>query len=102
MRSAKVLKVKRRCEIRPSQPNEFEAVLRLLCQLWPDENLDSSALQKVFDYALQAHQQIYLCANIEENVVGFVSLNLKNSLWTAGYIGHIDELIVDTKYRRRG
>jgi glucosamine-phosphate N-acetyltransferase len=88
-------------QIRRCRKEDFEGVLLLLQQLWPDKNLDAAALRKVFDYALAADRQIYLCAIDGENVIGFVSMTVKNSLWQAASLGHIDELVVDQQYRRR-
>ena len=34
-----------------------------------------------------------------DQIVGFCSLTIKNNLWQAGNLGHIDELVVDEKYR---
>jgi glucosamine-phosphate N-acetyltransferase len=37
-----------------------------------------------------------------ENVAGFCSLTIKNNLWQAGYLGHIDELVVSKGKRGLG
>jgi len=42
------------------------------------------------------------CAVEGDRVIGFCSLTLKSNLWQAGYLGHIDELIVDEQHRGRG
>jgi len=94
-----VQQLARRFEIKPCQQNDFEAVFRLLRQLWPDRDLDTSALRKVYDRGIKAKSQLYLCATDGENVLGFASLTIKNNLWQAGNLGHIDELVVDEKHR---
>jgi len=76
-------------QIRPCTDHDFEAVFRLLGQLWPDRELYRHALPKIFQRALCSAAQVYLCGEVADKVVGFVSLNL----------GHIDELIVDEKHR---
>lgn len=88
--------------IRPCQPHDFDAVLSLLRQLWPDKQLDAGALREVFDRALQSDAQVYLCATDGDQVLGFVSLTVKNNLWQAANLGHIDELVVDEQHRGRG
>jgi len=39
---------------------------------------------------------------VKLNIIGFCSLTIKNNLWQAGNLGHIDELIVDDNYRGKG
>ena len=97
-----VQQLARRFEIKPCQQNDFGAVFRLLRQLWPDKDLDVAALQKVYERGLSGNSQIYLCASNADDVVGFASLTIKNNLWQAAKVGHIDELIVDEKYRGCG
>jgi GNAT superfamily N-acetyltransferase len=46
--------------------------------------------------------QAYLCASVGQKAIGFGSLTIKNNLWQAGYLGHIDEFVVDAEYRGRG
>jgi ribosomal protein S18 acetylase RimI-like enzyme len=89
-------------EIRMCRRSDFEGVLRLLQQLWPDQELDSGALRKVFEQGMQSKSQVYLCAEKEDDVIGFVSLTVKNNLWQAADLGHIDELVVDEKHRGSG
>lgn len=89
-------------QIRECRAEDFAAVARLLRQLWPEKSLDAGSLQAVFERALASEQQVYLCAADVERIVGFGSLTLKNNLWQAGYLGHVDELVVDSQYRSRG
>lgn len=88
--------------IRQCQAEDFGDVVRLLCQLWPDKPLDAVSLEAVFSRALASESQVYLCAADEHGVIGFGSLTLKNNLWQQGYLGHVDELVVDSEQRGRG
>ena len=89
-------------EIRQCCAEDFGDVVRLLRQLWPDKQLNAALLQTVFDRALASEWQAYLCATDGSRVVGFGSLTMKNNLWQEGYLGHIDELVVDNEYRGKG
>jgi GNAT superfamily N-acetyltransferase len=89
-------------EIRRCRRDDFEDLLMLLRQLWPDEELNRPGLKNVFDCALVSDSKVYLCAVDGESVTGFVSLTIKNNLWQAAKLGHIDELVVDQKHRGRG
>jgi glucosamine-phosphate N-acetyltransferase len=86
-------------QIDACREDDFEQVLVLLGQLWPDRSLDKKKLLRVFKQGLKSDMQRYICARAGTNVVGFASLTIKNNLWQQGYIGHIDELIVDKQYR---
>ena len=87
----------RRCRI-----EDFADVLALLHQLWPGEPLRGYALSVVYRRGLASDAQAYLCATEGGRVIGFGSLSLKNSLWQRGYLGHVDELVVDGGHRGRG
>jgi glucosamine-phosphate N-acetyltransferase len=89
-------------QIDACREDDFEQILGLLKQLWPDRSLDKKKLRQAFLRGLKSKMQCYLCARIEKNIVGFASLMMKNSLWQQGYVGHIDELIVDKQYRGKG
>jgi ribosomal protein S18 acetylase RimI-like enzyme len=89
-------------QIRPCQIEDFDDVMRLLRQLWPDKPLDLVSLRTVFDRAVASESQAYLCATENQRVIGFGSLTVKNNLWHEGYLGHVDELVVDGEYRGRG
>ncbi len=91
-----------RVKIRECRREDFDSVFPLLRQLWPDNELDAASLGKVFNGALESDAQVYLCATDGEDVIGFVSLTVKNNLWQAAKLGHVDELIVDEKYRGHG
>src|SRR5207253_3610254 len=89
-------------EIRTCRADDFAAVLALPEQLWPRTPLDAVRLRRVYDRALASDHQIYLCATDGLTVLGFGSLTVKNNLWRAGFVGHIDELVVDAEHRGRG
>ena len=89
-------------QVRPCQPEDFDGVLRLLAQLWPNQSLDPNRTRCVFDRAVISDRQVYLCAILQEQVVGFGSLTIKNNLWQQGYLANVDELVVEEEQRRRG
>jgi ribosomal protein S18 acetylase RimI-like enzyme len=89
-------------QIRPSRSADFEQVLALLRQLWPDRALDVNFSQEVYARALDSDNQVYYCAVVGEIVVGFGTVSLKNVLWPGGPTANIDELVVDAAHRRRG
>jgi GNAT superfamily N-acetyltransferase len=89
-------------QIRRCRPEDFEGLLKLLAQLWPNQSLDPNRVRCVFDRALICDRQVYLCAILQEQVVGFGSLTIKNNLWQQGYLANVDELVVEAGHRGCG
>lgn len=88
--------------IRECEKGDFEQVVLLLGQLWPEKALDEKELREVFQKGLNSEFQCYVCAVMDELIVGFASLSIRNSLWQAGLLGHIDELVVDKDHQGKG
>jgi GNAT superfamily N-acetyltransferase len=88
--------------IRLCRNEDFDDVSVLLRQLWPEKTPDKDALRLVYDRALASDVQEYICATVDEKIIGFGSLSVKNNLWQEGFLGHVDELVVDKEYRGRG
>jgi GNAT superfamily N-acetyltransferase len=88
--------------IRECDRRDFEPVFALLRQLWPDRELDRQALEGVFLYNLDSASQHYLCAVSGEELLGFCSLSVRKSLWGQGFLGYLDELVVDEDRRGEG
>lgn len=88
--------------IRNTELSDFETVIELLRQLWPDKDLNRNALLNVFSNCIRSPNNMYLCVEIDGNMIGFCSLVIKENLWTEGLIAHIDELIIDETHRRLG
>jgi glucosamine-phosphate N-acetyltransferase len=81
---------------------DFDNVLALLRQLWPDTLLDLGAVRSRFERALASPCQLYLCAESDKKVVGFGSLTTKSTLWSPALVGYVDEMVVDQGHRGKG
>jgi putative acetyltransferase len=88
--------------IRKCVLNDFPNIFKLLEQLWPTEHLDITLLEGVFRKSIASPTQNYLCACDGRCIVGFCSMSIRSSLWQAGNLAHIDELIVKEGYRGYG
>lgn len=88
--------------IRETELSDFERVIGLLRQLWPDKELNRNSLLKIFSTCIRSPDNIYLCAEIDGNVIGFCSLVVRGNLRVEGLVAHIDELIIDEPHRRMG
>lgn len=88
--------------IRQCIDSDFQPVVKLLGQLWPDKTLNQEKLRQVFTRGLACESHNYICATVQDKIIGFASLKIKNSLWEQGNLGYIDELVVDQEYRGKG
>jgi len=88
--------------IRNCKAEDFEGVVALLRQLWPDMPLELDALRRTFDRSLASDRQIYICAVSGQQAVGFGSMTIKSNLWSAGFVGYVDEMVIDGAHRGRG
>ena len=88
--------------IREAAHTDFEGILPLLGQLWPDVILDVKALEKVYHNAIDSERQRLIIGQVNGKIIAFCSLTVKNNLWLAGQLGHVDELVVDRAYRGQG
>ena len=89
-------------EIRECRRADFEQILTLLHQLWPKKSLDRERLRRAYNRRLRSRDQFHVCATIDSEVIGFCSLTVKSSLSQQGYLGSVDELVVDEQHRGRG
>lgn len=89
-------------KIRDCTAADIGRIYELLGSLWPDIDVHTTEMRRCFERDLQSPNQKYVCAVLDEEVVGFCSLNIKNNLWQQGLVGHVDELVVDEPHRRIG
>ena len=89
-------------KLRFCQTEDFASVFNPLKQLWPNLDLNYDNLQSVYRKALMSDKQKLIVALINSKTVGFCSLTIKNNLWQAGNLGHIDEVVVNKKNRGQG
>ena len=89
-------------KIRFCKREDFSEIVSLLRQLWPNKELDVNGLQVVFERALVSLNQKLTAAILDNRIVGYCSLTIKNNFWQAGYVGNVDELVVDHNYRSLG
>ncbi len=88
--------------IRDCGEDDFESVLVLLRQLWPELELDPVALKEIYRECLTRDTCHALCAVAGGGVVGFCDFTLKQSLWHRGKLAYVDELIVKEGMRGMG
>lgn len=88
--------------IRPAAPTDFEAILELLKQLWPDQRLDLAKMNVALGTQLTTANHFAFCCELNGTVVGFCTLSIRHSLWQQAGIGYVGELIVHEADRGHG
>jgi ribosomal protein S18 acetylase RimI-like enzyme len=88
--------------IRNCKEDDFGTIIPLLNQLWPQRDFNLEAMKTVFFKGLKSKYQYYLLACLNDISVGFCSISIRMSLYAEGNLAHIDELVVDEKFRSLG
>jgi len=88
--------------IRDASPEDLDAIVILLQQLWPSSEISAISVGDSFrkSYSLDGH--IIRVAVYDERIVGLCSLSIRNNLKTEGNLSNIDELVVDESMRGDG
>jgi GNAT superfamily N-acetyltransferase len=85
--------------IRDSRPEDLDAIVLLLRQLWPDKSITSASLKDSYLRSFSLDGHIIRCACYQEIIVGLCSLSIRNNLKAEGNLANIDELVVDESMR---
>ena len=78
--------------IRKATTKDFSAIFLLLKQLWPDKELHTDDMKKVYVRGIDSNSDEYFCAEIHNRVVGFCSLTIKSIFEIESLVGKINEL----------
>jgi GNAT superfamily N-acetyltransferase len=88
--------------IRDSKLEDFNDVLTLFGQLWPNKELHPNDLQTVYNRGTHSDTDRYICAEENGKVIGFCALAIVNNFWQEGQIAYIYAMIVDDSLRGKG
>ena len=88
--------------IRNARESDFESILSLFKQLWPNKQLNKEDLYVVFSRGILSEDNELYCAEIDNKVIGFCSYAIVNNFWQEGYIAYIYSMIVDEELRGKG
>lgn len=88
--------------IRDSKIADFNDVLSLFGQLWPNKELNPNDLKTVFNRGIQSDTDKYICAEENGKVIGFCALAVVNNFWQEGHIAYVYAMIVDDSFRGKG
>ncbi|HHT9159472.1 MAG TPA: GNAT family N-acetyltransferase [Candidatus Brocadiaceae bacterium] len=85
-----------------AKESEFEDVVILLRQLWPDKTLNNLEVFKVFRKSIKSEYDKCLSAKLDGKTVGFCAIVFANNFWQEGVIAQISTMVVHEEYRNRG
>lgn len=87
--------------IRRAEFNDLDAVYGFVCEL-EKEKLDLDSFRNCFDKNITNPDYLYKIAICDYKPVGFISFHTQKLLHHCGIVGEIQELFIDTPYRKRG
>jgi (aminoalkyl)phosphonate N-acetyltransferase len=87
--------------LRNTLPEDLNAVVILLRQLWPSKEISAASFRDSFMKSFSLEGHIIRCACYQGQVVGLLSLSIRNNLKAEGNLANIDELVVDEKMRSK-
>lgn len=88
-------------EIRKCRANDINQVYSLICEL-EGTNFNYNDFEVAFNSKINNCIDYCILCIVNNNVVGFLSLNVDYQLHHAGKVALIEELIVSSKYRANG
>jgi len=89
-------------DIRPCTAHDFEQIVPLLQQLWPNKTFCVERLRAAFSNGLASDTQFYFCAVEEGRLAAFCAISLRNNLRVEGTLANLDEIVVDKVHRGHG
>ncbi|HNV51899.1 MAG TPA: GNAT family N-acetyltransferase [Tenuifilaceae bacterium] len=88
-------------EIRPSELRDLNIVYELICDL-EDTKLDFEAFKSIYNANIRNAEILYLIAEYNETVVGFLSIHVQRILHHSKPTCELQELNVFSEYRSMG
>ena len=89
-------------KIRKALIEDFPSVFSLFHQLWPNKELNETDMKVVFDRGITSNTDLYICAEVNGNLIGFCAYGIVNNFWQEGQIAYVYAMIVDEDQRGKG
>ena len=87
--------------IRESKAEDFDDVLALFGQLWPNKELHPKDMLAVYNCGIKSETDKYICAEENDKVIGFCALAIVNNFWQEAHIAYCYAMVVDEAHRGR-
>ena len=86
--------------IRNAKSDDLDTIFNFICEL-ENEVFDFQIFKDIFEENLQNLNYVYYVAEIENQVVGFISFHTQKLLHHCGIVGEIQELYVAQNFRNQ-
>jgi PhnO protein len=81
--------------------DDFDNIYNLLCELWEKYELDENVFKKMFVEDLESGKY-FLLAKTEQDVVGLITMDIRNGYEYGGKTGMIMEFVIGENFRGKG
>ncbi len=85
--------------VRHAISDDSVAIFRLVNQLHPSMSVEQDAFQYTFELILQRSESVCLVVSDNENLLGYISGNVRPVLIQGGNVAFIDEIVVESGMR---
>lgn len=85
--------------VRHAISDDSAAIFRLVNQLHPSMSVEQDAFQNTFELILQRSESVCLVVSDNENLLGYISGNVRPVLIQGGNVAFIDEIVVESGMR---
>ncbi len=85
-------------KIRNAEPKDLDIIYNFICEL-ENEVFDYQIFKGIFEENLQNLNYVYYVAELENQVVGFISFHTQQLLHHCGIVGEIQEFYVAQNFR---
>ena len=86
--------------IRNAESKDLDTIFNFICEL-ENEVFDYQIFKGIFEENLQIPNYVYYVAEIENQVVGFISFHTQKLLHHCGIVGEIQELYLAQNFRNQ-
>lgn len=87
--------------IRKVEPEDFDEVVRLFMQLWPEMPLSYDDLKSVLNIYLDSRRCEMWCYD-DDGIKGIITLTRRPAFYYGGQVAMLEDIIVDEPSRRQG
>lgn len=82
--------------------SDFEDIVVLFHQLWPDKGINRHKLLAVFRKSLASENDKCLSVKLDDKTIGFCAIVFASNFWQEGTIAQISTMIIDESHRNKG